>query len=1699
MIYPENPNFEDEYDAEIKTKEQRFSELNKLLSQNSALSARLAVNNINSAPYLPTEITAGAALVGQNISELSPETIQAITDQIQRDDKTTWDGIVDKLKGGVRGTFAAFDAGLDFVKGQLLGRFPVEIGQRYADKIAEGLSAPQAINEVFDEFDEIRQKVGDTAFTLAIREGLSGREVNLGEGLLPNSTPIVDTDEYKELIARNIAPDLALQIAEDIVGKPLTQIARQQAVEGVQFRGETAAGLEARGEEKFVTLGRIIAEPFVAMDVIEPGSRAYRNLSGSVDLVGAVVADPANWLLAGAGVLNKTAKSIKYVDEAQKAKQIAELGGITGGIRKSVIKRMPKLGGYSVEGFMDSQKGQSLVKFLSRKVDDAGEALPGSNVDYLATLMGGKKPDYRALDEIAKISDEGEMYTALTDYFTGNLINQKLPFSTKMFNSYTKNAATARRKNVFSKLTGLGPEAQFGIGPAIKYNGKWSAVTRLMGKLYEPGLDPTDVDGSLLTIQKQMAQMDLPTEVRGKILSETIEELKDIDVEDAEILKQITLGSEGTAFEALVDPLTALPVQQAANTFKPADVLFNASVKTAKAFKDTLQKQVDDDLLSETIVNQIVSIYDKPLREAGLNFVDEAGEAFNFGSQLKAYLNGSPIDIPTFRLSTELAQNYIPILPASKVVKATNILKKEILANTPLKRFAKTTKLDDGAVTLLADKYISQAWKPAVLLRGAWTTRVIAEEQIRMWARGYTPGLSPRRLIALVTGREFDPTGTLGIVKKIEKGMPDNELDSFIFQEFPDLPKRFKYKGEEIGMAQAIRRYVNGEKDLVDIVELTSKETEVMAEFFDAISGTHKGYQGLRTTNPNIGRKSFGNADKNENPVKYVDHMMTEFAQLVGDKTAKKILEVGPREAKEFIWNTRYDADSIAASIARQNPYFQSITTNKKLVEDVVDYINARIHLKTGGMFDKETLQITRQGNAELLEVLRTGVYKDKDLTKIGSVKALRKEYKKMFDDNFDNLPAIMKGRGSESAYGARSEIGKSYDQLVENMFYAFMTMPTNKLSRAPVFKQAYWNKVTDLITVSSNEMKKLVIEQARKSNVSESVIKKMQKTVAASDDKAIFKIDVNFKDLTPKQMALRAKGELPTDPYKSFEQAFNAMDDVSKAHALNETKALLYDLSERTRFWEASRLIFPFGEAYQEIITTWAKILQDNPAPLRRFQLTVEKGRETNPFDQEDTDRGFFYTDPVTQEEMFAFPGWGGLASRWMKIQEDDPVQLEASGFAQSVNLIGQSFLPGFGPLVQVPASYLTKSLDPESDIVKFIFGDFPPQPTESPLGYFKTLVPVPSWLKKFIQAYELDPEGYERLQTNTTIDVYNALYYAGRVSDENYAEWKEGMDLAKDYAKVLTQIRGIAQFLGPTGFTPRWQVLSETPEGRQFIFVAALAQDYREKLEELNGDQFATVQYFQETYGIDPTALLTGKSSQVFKRPVTVEGSKFYQDNIEVFEEYTSTAYFAKPDDPNGEFSYDAYLLSLQDKSRVPLNEDQWRLVRNNILGSLAWEQFMLSIEPGYSKPFFLRSDEAAKQTKTLKKMTLKQQYFGWGDSSVPGLARGADLDRIIDEFYRWENNQVLSNSEAGQGLALYLNARENAKAESVRLGYSENGFKNARALTNVREYLTDYADYVIRQYPDFQYIWNSYFKRELLEAQKDEMIEATIKRNY
>ena len=1701
MINTENPNFENEFEQEILTKDQRFNNLKKLLSQDSDFKARLAVRNLQVAPYIPANISAGMGLIGQDIMEVDPRLIDNISRQVTAENTTMWSRFTDKLKGVGRGTFLAFDAGLDFVKGQLVARFPVEIGQRYSDKRSEGKTSSQAVGEIFDEFDDIRKEVGDTAFTLAIRSALKGEEINLGEGIIPRSTPIQDSDEYKELIKRGVNPEVALGIAEKMVGAPITDIARQQARTGVQFRGETAAGLTARGEVPFVTLGRIFTEPLVAMDIIEPGTTGYRNVSGSVDFVGTLALDPANWLLFGAGAAAKSAKSIKYVTEAQKAQSIAggarkfvvgsdgintlqQMGGIRGGIRKTVLERFPRLGGYSVEGFLQSNKGKNLIKFASQS-DDVTK--PAGNIDTLSSLL--KSDDLSQLSKIARTTDEDDMYELLYKYFAGN-IDEKIPFATRLFDSYKLGRGPNRTNQIFNKMVGAPADlAQFGLGPSIRYTNKWSPIVRLASKLYDSGYDPSNMEKSFVTLRNMMRQMDIAPDERARILREFADDIDQIPP----VSDSTELALRTSQFEKVGDELLEVGVDlvegqivQPETTFNAANAIFKANASAVRAWRTKLTKEVGDDELSKKVIDKITRIYQKEWKEGGLNFVDEQGQAFNMGKAFSAYVNDEILDIPSFRLETELAQNWIPTIPPALMAKATNIFKKDVLGRNPLTKFQKNLNLDNDAIELMLDKYITGVWKPAVLLRGAWTVRVVGEEQVRLWAQGYDGLLSPRRWLALMTGKKLDPTGTLKILKKIDDGVSDTQIENIIFQEFPDLPKRFKFKGEEITMLQAIKKFMNsGDRDLLDIVNLTSKETEVMREFFDAMSGSVKGWQGLRKSNPNLASKGFAVFYKNDPGTRrgYINSMQTEYDQLMNDPLALKILEEGVEAAKEFVWRTRFDENSIANQISKQGEFYERVYRDQGFSDKLVDFVNGRIHIKTGGQINPETLSIIKTGNDELLNILKTGVYKETPIKNVGTTKGARKLYTRLFDEFEDVLPAALKGRGG-TQYGEfafQSKIGQGYDQVVENMFYFFMTYPTNKLSRSPVFKQAYWNKVASLIKSSDAQVKAGVIARAKKANVDSKLIKQMEKTVPAKWEDAIFtskrNVDVG---------------------YVNYKEVFDAVDEVSKAHALSETKKLLYDLSERTRVWEATRLIFPFGEAFQEIITTWARLLKDNPAPVRRFQLMVEKGRETNPFDLENTDRGFFYQDPTTGEEMFSWGVWGGLASKFMGFQDDDPIQLEASGFAASVNLVGQSFLPGVGPVVQVPASFFTRNMEPESTIVKAIYGDFPPPPVDNPIKNIYQALPVPSWLKKFLQAFELGSDEYIRLQTNTTIDVYNALYYAGRVTDGNYDEWKEGMDLAKEYAKTLTLVRSLAAFIGPTGFSNRFEVLAKTPEGRQIIFVSALADEYRQKRDEVyNGDEFATPQYFINQYGINPTSLLVAKTAQVYRTPVTVEGSKWFKENEELFEQYRSTAYFANPDDPTGEFSYEAYLTSLQKEDRVPLTEEQWTRTRNNILGSLAWESFMLSSAPGH-KPYWLRSDDQAVADKEIKRMSIRKQYPGWGYGNVPGVEKGAKLEEVIDEFYEWENNQVLSNSEAGKGLALYLKARDNAKMESKRLGYSANGFKNARDLTNVRLYLTDYAEYVINQYPDFQYIWNSYFKRELLEAEQDEQIKA-VRANY
>ena len=91
-------------------------------------------------------------------------------------------------------------------------------------------------------------------------------------------------------------------------------------------------------------------------------------------------------------------------------------------------------------------------------------------------------------------------------------------------------------------------------------------------------------------------------------------------------------------------------------------------------------------------------------------------------------------------------------------------------------------------------------------------------------------------------------------------------------------------------------------------------------------------------------------------------------------------------------------------------------------------------------------------------------------------------------------------------------------------------------------------------------------------------------------------------------------------------------IDRIAKARALTEVQELLYDLTKRKKVAYNLRGIFPFGEAYIEIMTTWAKLLKENPEITRRGQVTVNALRGDNPFSPVQGE-GFLGQDEVTGE----------------------------------------------------------------------------------------------------------------------------------------------------------------------------------------------------------------------------------------------------------------------------------------------------------------------------------------------------------------------------------------------------------------------------------------------------------------------------------
>lgn len=677
----------------------------------------------------------------------------------------------------------------------------------------------------------------------------------------------------------------------------------------------------------------------------------------------------------------------------------------------------------------------------------------------------------------------------------------------------------------------------------------------------------------------------------------------------------------------------------------------------------------------------------------------------------------------------------------------------------------------------------------------------------------------------------------------------------------------------------------------------------------------------------------------------------------------------------------------------------------------------------------------TRAPRSELVEAIATGRLGDQaisltgmldDTDKVTRISALGDVLRSQYGDQIGDFPQWSKVAAPEDT--------KKLDRVVDHLFNILGSKPTNYLARSPAFKQFYYNRIGEMLPYVDS-------------------VATRDQLLAAARDAGVKRADLRAWV----KKADGVTGELSADD----------IDEIAKAFALQETKRLLYDLTKKTQFFDITRNIFPFGEAWYEIITTWGRIINENPKIIRRMQQVIEGARQ----------EGIFYSDPATGEEVFAMPHMNALSHLMGVSSPDGIAQPEFTGRVDGVNLVLNGFLPGVGPVVQVPAASLARDLfeKPEMAWARDLVFPFGMPEADGPGAIVDSL--MPAWFKKALTAMGRPQGDDARLYNNTVIDVLRAMELNGEITPQSNPT--EVIAEAQSRARSIYLIRSAQQFIGPTGAQVRWDVKVD-PSGTAFAY-QVLASEYREMIEARDGDRVQAFQDFVNLFGFDPAAIATAKTEQVRPRAVTRQGLDFQRANPELFEQYDLTAYYVAPDPPGGEFDYSAYLAQLRSGDRVGLTPDQWVVERNRLLGSIAYEKVRrATVELG------IRNEPTVEAYLRTFRYNLMEQYPGYGFDNV-GAVTQPEQRQFMAEFETWRGNPQLMETNAGQGLGLYLAHRDRvlllAEAE---WGISEEGFATAKSTAPLREYLLNAGTQLTTEYPDFGVIFQRHYLWEVEEPE-------------
>jgi hypothetical protein len=629
-----------------------------------------------------------------------------------------------------------------------------------------------------------------------------------------------------------------------------------------------------------------------------------------------------------------------------------------------------------------------------------------------------------------------------------------------------------------------------------------------------------------------------------------------------------------------------------------------------------------------------------------------------------------------------------------------------------------------------------------------------------------------------------------------------------------------------------------------------------------------------------------------------------------------------------------------------------------------------------------------------------------------------------------DELASIVKRaeRGLPSPMDKGNQAVKAMDSFVDFFFVGLYGKATQFLEKSPVFRQSYYKEVFENADLLSPSEAQLLLSRT-----------------AANASKT----GVSIESYLGGKKVYRKLEEVANSS-SNASGTVEQLDEYAKAVALTETKQILYNATERSNLEDVMRIIVPFGAAWREVLGTYAKAVVEDPTRIRKAQLIVTGGERADMGIVGGTEgQGFFYKDATTGEYSFNFPLSGAITQ--LLTGQTAPLQAPLKRVS-----IGLGVVPSIGPMAQIAASRLIPDTPGADAISKILL----------PYGEKSSLNIAPMWVTRFIEAIDGNTQNLQTVYGNTYIETLRALSASGEYDLANFDDQEKLYADARQKARVLTGLRALGQFFGPTSPSPEFQI--DTLQGD--MYGTQLVKEFQ-KLQSENYD--TAVQRFLEIYGNDAILYVSNKTESVAGGLEATDdfGDWERSEGKGLISKYRDVAGFMAPG--GDDFSFEVWSRQIEKGLRRRLTDREIVELAQYRVGAAQYRELRDKL-PGSP------SDEQKAWLRQWRKK-LNSQYPGF-----PAVAEfnPGEFPGKIEQLGRLVQEEALADNDIAKATRTYLTARRNAIQQYVNAGGSEAGFKTAQSTANLRAWLVDISKALREEVPEFSRIYDRLLSAEVEE---------------